>query len=54
MDGNIYFGDELLPAVTEALARLRSEAVPARFLPNNPSESLAQYLDKLAVFGGSG
>lgn len=51
MDGTIYLGSRLFPFTQDFLARLRSLGIGYSFLTNNPTRSVADYLDKLAGMG---
>ena len=51
MDGTIYLGEEVLPGVRETLRTLRENAVPLRFLSNNPTKDPEQYAAKLDRLG---
>lgn len=51
LDGTIYLGDHLLPTVSDALARIREQGIPIRFLSNNPTKNPAEYLHKLSHLG---
>lgn len=51
LDGTIYLGEQLLPTVGAALARIRRQGIPIRFLSNNPTKSAPEYLAKLTRLG---
>lgn len=51
MDGTIYMGASLFPYTKPFLASLREMGIGYSFLTNNPSRSIAAYLDKLAKLG---
>lgn len=51
MDGTIYMGSSLFDFTKPFLARLRRLGISYSFLTNNPSKSIAEYLNKLAAMG---
>ena len=51
MDGTIYMGNALFPFTIPFLRRLREMGITYRFLTNNPSKSLDDYLLKLHKMG---
>lgn len=51
LDGTIYLGDQLLPTVAETISRLHDRGVPVRYLSNNPTRGVSEYLDKLGRLG---
>jgi len=51
LDGTIYLGDQMLPTVAESIQRLHDRGVPVRYLSNNPTRDVGEYLDKLGRFG---
>ena len=51
MDGTIYMGTSLFPCTKPFLASLREMGIGYSFLTNNPSRSIAAYLEKLAGLG---
>lgn len=51
LDGTIYLGDHLLPTVAETVLRLHERGVPVRYLSNNPTRGVSEYLDKLSRLG---
>lgn len=51
MDGTIYMGTSLFPYTKPFLASLREMGIGYSFLTNNPSRSIAAYLEKLAALG---
>ena len=51
MDGTIYMGGSLFPYTKGFLAGLREQGIGYSFLTNNPSKSIADYLDRLASMG---
>lgn len=51
MDGTIYMGSSLFPWTKPFLASLREMGIGYSFLTNNPSRSIAAYLEKLAKLG---
>lgn len=51
MDGTIYMGGSLFPYTKGFLAGLRELGIGYSFLTNNPSKSIADYLDRLASMG---
>ena len=51
MDGTIYMGNSLFPFTIPFLRRLREMGITYRFLTNNPSKSLDDYLLKLHKMG---
>lgn len=51
MDGTIYLGSRLFPFTQDFLATLRSLGIGYSFLTNNPTRSVADYLEKLAGMG---
>lgn len=51
LDGTIYLGDQLLPSVAETIDRLHDRGIPVRYLSNNPTRNVGEYLDKLGRLG---
>jgi len=51
LDGTLYLGDRLLPGAREVVDMLRTGGVPLRFLSNNPTLSIADYVGKLGGLG---
>ena len=51
LDGTIYLGDQLLPTVADTIRRLHERGIPVRYLSNNPTRSVIEYLDKLGRLG---
>lgn len=51
LDGTIYLGDQLLPTVAESLRRIHDRGIPIRYLSNNPTRDIQEYLGKLGRFG---
>lgn len=51
LDGTIYLGDELLPGAKRLITALRALGRPVRFVSNNPTKTLEQYVDKLTRLG---
>lgn len=51
LDGVVYAGDEAVTGAPEALARLREEGTPLRFVTNNASRTPQQVADKLVTVG---
>lgn len=51
MDGTIYLGSRLFPFTTAFLERLDRLGIGHSFLTNNPTKSVADYIDKLAAMG---
>jgi HAD superfamily hydrolase (TIGR01450 family) len=51
LDGTVYLGDQLLPTVAESIQRLHARGVPVRYLSNNPTRDVGEYLDKLSRLG---
>ncbi|MFM2033063.1 MAG: hypothetical protein RLZZ297_1828 [Chloroflexota bacterium] len=51
LDGTVYLGDQALPGVVAALARLRAASIPFLFLSNNPTKTPAEYVAKLTHMG---
>ncbi len=51
MDGTIYMGSELFPFTKDFLALLEDNGITYSFLTNNPTKSIADYLDKLRRMG---
>ncbi len=51
LDGVVYAGDTAVTGAPEALARLREEATPLRFVTNNASRTPQQVADKLVSVG---
>lgn len=51
MDGTLYLGDKLFPWTQGFLARLREKGIGYTFLTNNPTKSVADYLQKLKRLG---
>lgn len=51
MDGTIYLGSRLFPFTMAFLERLDRLGIGHSFLTNNPTKSVADYIDKLAAMG---
>lgn len=51
MDGTIYLGSNIFPYTLDFLARLTKAGIGYSFLTNNPTKSVADYLQKLAGMG---
>ena len=51
MDGTIYLGNRLFPFTKGFLQRLGALGIGYSFLTNNPTRSVADYIDKLARMG---
>lgn len=51
LDGTLYLGDEVLPGAVRTVAGLRERGAVVRFLSNNVTRSLEQYVDKLGRLG---
>lgn len=51
MDGTLYLGDRLFPWTLGFLEELRSAGIGYSFLTNNPTRSVADYLEKLSRLG---
>jgi HAD superfamily hydrolase (TIGR01450 family) len=51
LDGTIYLGDELLPGAKRLITALRDLGRPVRFVSNNPTKTLEQYVEKLTRLG---
>ena len=51
LDGVVYAGDTAVPGAPEALARLREEGTPLRFVTNNASRTPGQVAEKLVSVG---
>ncbi len=51
MDGTIYLGDNLFPAVTDFLKYVKDVGGRYIFLTNNSSKSVDKYVEKLASLG---
>lgn len=51
MDGTIYLGSRLFPYTLDFLAKLTRAGIGYSFLTNNPTRSVADYLNKLANMG---
>jgi ribonucleotide monophosphatase NagD (HAD superfamily) len=51
LDGVLYIGDEAVPGAVEAVAWLRREGIPHRFLTNTSSRPRAALVEKLAALG---
>lgn len=51
MDGTIYMGSTLFPFTIEFLDSMSKAGISYSFLTNNPSRSVADYLNKLAGMG---
>lgn len=51
MDGTLYLGSRLFPFTKGFLATLRDLGIGYSFLTNNPTRSVADYLQKLAGMG---
>lgn len=51
MDGTIYMGSNLFPFTIDFLQKLTDNGIGYSFLTNNPTKSIADYLDKLGKMG---
>ena len=51
MDGTIYMGSTLFPYTLDTLRRLQESGIGYSFLTNNPTKSVADYVDKLEGMG---
>jgi len=51
LDGTVYLGDQALPGVPEAVARLRARGARVLFLSNKPLDPPEAYAHKLARLG---
>lgn len=51
MDGTLYLGGRLFPWTLDFLKTLRDKGIGYTFLTNNPTKSVADYLNKLAGMG---
>jgi phospholysine phosphohistidine inorganic pyrophosphate phosphatase len=51
LDGTLYTGDAAIPGAAEALAALRTHAVPFRLVTNTTSRSRRMLVDRLAGYG---
>lgn len=51
LDGTIYLGDSLLPAVEHTLKKLHSQGKRTVFLSNNPTHTRQDYAQKLTRLG---
>lgn len=51
MDGTLYLGDDLFAPTLEFLNTIRERGGLYRFVTNNSSKSVAEYVEKLAVMG---
>lgn len=51
LDGVVYAGDDAVAGAPEALARLREEGTPVRFITNNASRTPQQVAEKLLSVG---
>ena len=51
LDGTVYRGDTVLPGVSDAIDRLRTDGVDPLFVSNNPTRSGSTYVDRLRTFG---
>ena len=51
LDGVVYAGDEAVAGAPEALARLREQGTPVRFVTNNASRTPQQVAEKLVSVG---
>ena len=51
MDGTIYLGSRLFPWTLPFLEQLRDAGITFSFLTNNPTKSVADYVDKLHRLG---
>lgn len=51
MDGTIYMGSNLFPFTLDFLQKLTDNGIGYSFLTNNPTKSIADYLDKLGKMG---
>lgn len=51
MDGTIYLGSKLFPYTLDFLKSMRDNGIGYSFLTNNPTKSVADYLQKLSKMG---
>lgn len=51
LDGTLYLGKELLPGAKRLLEELRRRGIPVRFLSNNPTRGVEEYVRKLRGLG---
>lgn len=51
MDGTIYMENNLFPFTLDFLKQMKENGIGYSFLTNNPTKSVADYLDKLARMG---
>jgi HAD superfamily hydrolase (TIGR01450 family) len=51
LDGTVYRGTDPIPGAAAALARLRERGVAIVFCSNNPTETPAEYVERLAGMG---
>lgn len=51
LDGVVWLGDQVIPGVPEAMARIRAEGERVLFLTNNSSRRVGYLVDKLAGMG---
>jgi HAD superfamily hydrolase (TIGR01450 family) len=51
LDGVVYAGERAVPGAPEALARMREEGTPLRFVTNNASRTPEQVAEKLVSVG---
>ncbi|HEX3325841.1 MAG TPA: HAD-IIA family hydrolase [Actinomycetota bacterium] len=51
MDGVLYRGSDPIPGAPEAVRRLRDNGVRVLFCTNNSSQTVEQYIDRLASMG---
>ena len=51
LDGTLYLGETLVPGVIGFLDRCRDRGIKRRFLSNNSSRSVAEYVQKLRRLG---
>lgn len=51
LDGTVYLGDRVLPGAKRLIEELRARGRAVRFLTNNPTKDLKQYVEKLGNLG---
>src|SRR5262245_46319986 len=51
LDGTVYLGESLLPTAGETITWLREQGKRTVFLSNNPTQTRAQYAQKLTDLG---
>jgi len=51
LDGTVYRGDQLLPGVTDAVARMRAAGLSLLFFSNNPTKDGEAYVSRLSEMG---